>query len=490
MPGLNITNDQFKTSRQSIQSRYIRIELLNYQFQTVDSLEGKCTSGSITIDANSDLRRSGNITLAISDSTFEVEAGGRIFLDKYLRIWVGTSNLITSEISWTNCGIFIIDAPSYQYDSSNNTVGLSLLDLMAKLTGIRNGYLKGTPVSFPIGENIRSAMIAVLNMAGYNNYIVEEFPEPGTLPTDLEFGQGTTVYQLLKGLIDFYPDYEMFFDVNGTFVCQKIPTGLNDQILVDESLWNELNVNENIDVDFQNVKNCIEVYGRVHDPAYFLEEDTQVEWGSVETIIDLKSKSNIDYVENLIYGFVIKNPKNFFGDSIKLKINDKSYFNVFLEDGKTTPKIKQENEEVYFCVQFKGTWWNWLGHLQAYGYAEDSNPESPFYVEGSVGKIRLPLFGDVYDNIYSDDLAQQRAEYELYLRTRMNDTISLTAVPVYWLDVNILTKYTSMRNGKTGLYLIKNINMGLSPSDTMSVNLMRFYPNNAKIVDRQGVDTN
>lgn len=77
---MSITSEQFATALQNIQSRYIKIELLNYQFQTVDSLEGICTSGSISIDANADIRRTGSITLAIKDGTFQVNSGSQIWL--------------------------------------------------------------------------------------------------------------------------------------------------------------------------------------------------------------------------------------------------------------------------------------------------------------------------------------------------------------------------------------------------------------------------
>lgn len=477
MPGLIITNDQFRTSRQSIQSRYIKIELLNYQFQTVDSLEGLCTSGNITIDANSDIRRSGSIVLTVTDSSFEVTPGGRIFLDKYLRIFVGTNSLISGEIAWTNCGIFIIDAPNYQYDSTTNTLTLSLLDLMAKMTGIRNGYLKGIPASFPAGENLRQAIISVVELGGFKNYIVEVPPSPGTIPFDLEFDQGATLYTLLKGLLDLYPDYEMFFDVNGTFIYQRIPTGDGDMVMVDDTLWSELNTSENMTVDFQNVKNSIEVYGRVHDPAYF-SSDTKVSGN----VISLNIPQLTQYNEGLIYGFTLKDNQGY--KNFQIKINSLPAYPVYLEDGKTLASIEPEQGEVYYCVAYQDGKWNWLGHLQAYGFAEDTNPESPYYVNGTTGRIRLPLFGDVYDNIYSDDLARQRAEYELYLHSRMNDTVAITCVPVYWLDVNILTTYTSVRSGVTNKYIIKNISVGLAPSDTMTVNMIRYYPSNPAIVSR------
>ena len=94
----SITTDQFRTARQSVQSRYIKLELLNYQFQTVDELQGVATSGAITIDANSDVRRTASISLVVKNSSFEVETGGKIWLDKFIRINVGTYNLIEQDI--------------------------------------------------------------------------------------------------------------------------------------------------------------------------------------------------------------------------------------------------------------------------------------------------------------------------------------------------------------------------------------------------------
>ena len=81
MAGLNITSAQFQVALQNIQSRYTRLELLNYQFQTVDSLEGICTGGSISIDANADIRRTGNLSLVVIGSTFNVQPGGQIWLE-------------------------------------------------------------------------------------------------------------------------------------------------------------------------------------------------------------------------------------------------------------------------------------------------------------------------------------------------------------------------------------------------------------------------
>lgn len=477
MPNLNITDGQFRSVLQNIQSRYIRLELLNFQYQTVDTVEGVCTSGSFTIDANSDIRRTGSVVLVVTDSSFEVSESGKVWLDKYIRVWIGISSLYTGEIEWTNCGLYIIDAPSYQYDASTNTLTLSLLDLMAKLTGVRNGYLKGIPTILSAGENIRQAIIDTLALGGFTKYVVEEAPSPGTIPNDLEFSQGSTIYDLLAGLRDIYPSYEIFFDVDGVFYYKPIPTGEGDPVLVDDTLWTNIVTSEQIDVDFQNVKNSIEVYGRTHDPAHFSTETTVSGSNITLTIADVT-----EYTEDMIYGFTLTNNPGY--TNMTLQIGSLTSLPITLDDGTTNATIEAESGEVYYCVQYKGTYWNWLGHLQSYGFAEDTNPDSPFYVEGTVGTIRLPLYGGEYENIFSDNLAKQRASYELWLRTNMNNTIQLTCVPVPWLNVNILVSYTDMRNNETNLYIIKSINYGLAPSDNMTITMMRFYPEQSAIVQR------
>lgn len=476
MAGFQITSNQFNTSLQNIQSRYIKLELLNYQFQTVDNIEGVCTGGSISIDANSDVRRTGSVELVITDSSFEVTPGGKIFLDKFIRVWVGTASLITGDIEYTNCGIFIIDAPSYQYNPSTNTLTLSLLDMMAKLTGVRNGYLPGTPVVLSAGENIRKAIIDTLALGGFTKYVVEEAPSPGTIPNDIEFSQGATVYDLLSGLRDIYPSYEIFFDVDGVFYYKPIPTGEGDPIYIDDTLWNNIVTEENIAVDFQSVKNVIEVYGRTHDPAHFSASTTVS-----GTTIQLTIEDVTEYTKDMIYGFTLTDNPGYTGYS--LQINSLTAYPILMSDGTTVADISAESGEVYYCVQFKGTYWNYLGHLQAYGYAEDDNSESPFYIDGTVGEIRLPLYGGEYENCYSDDLAQQRAEFELWLRTNMNNTIQLNCTVVPWMDVNILVQYTSFRTKQTNQYIIKSINFGLSPSDTMTLSMIQYYPEQTAIVN-------
>lgn len=468
----NITDKQFRVIHQNIQKRFVRIELLNYQFQTVDELSGVVTSGNITIDANSDIRRTGTLSLVVQDSSFEVGSGSKIWLDKYIRVYVDIENVRTGERIPTNCGLFIIDEPKYQYDHQTNTLTLSLLDLMAKLTGARNGYLKGMATQFKAGENIRQAIIDTLALAGFTKYVVEEAPSPSTIPADLEFDMNATVYSMLSALRDIYPNYEIFFDIDGTFYYKPIPTGQDDPVLIDDSTWESIVLSEGLNTDFQNVKNSIEVFGRTHEAQYVSFAPTVS--GSVITLrID-----GVTAYEPVIYGFTLTDNTGI--NDIQIKINTLSTLNVKDEDGKNV-SIAAESGTVYYCVEYKDGAFKWLGHLQAYALAEDTNPESPFYVEGSVGRIRLPLYGGEYDNCLTDNLAQQRANYELWLHTNMNNTVTLSCIPVPWMDVNILVEYTMQRNNVTNHYLIKSINMGLGVNDTMNIEMIQFYPDSPSI---------
>ena len=95
---------------------------------------------------------------------------------------------------------------------------------------------------------------------------------------------------------------------------------------------------------------------------------------------------------------------------------------------------------------------------------------------GSIGQIRIPLYGDDYENIQSDELALERAKYEIYLRCRLNDSISITTVPIYYLDVNWKTNYQPLGQDIINQYIIQSISIDLSAGGKQTINMSRFYP--------------
>lgn len=473
-----ISSSQYTSSLQTIRNLHIKIDLLDFNFFVVNNIEGNALDGSVSINANSNIRRTCNISFVVTDSSFDIKPGGQIWLDKYIQLYIGIDDIRTQSISWTNLGVFLINEPSYIYNSSTKTMSFQCVDLMAKLTGLRNGEIIGIGEEgytlIPVGSNVRQAIIGILTNCGFNRYYVSECKNvDGTIqdvPYDMKFEQGTTWYEILEELSSILPNYQIYFDIDGVFRYEPIPSGENDAIMIDEALWKENVISESINISFNNVKNFVEVWGRVHETEYFSDSETtiisnnviQPTWaGLVElenyVITALSLSSNVRnnsgiYISFLNRMFYIK---NFSGKKITYLPKDEYLVFAYNEDG----------------------YWLYLGGAQAHATFEDDNPDSPFYVGSTIGKISIVLSGDDYENIISDDLALERAKFEIYNRCRLNDSIDLTTIPIYWADVNWKVSYTPLSGEREKAdYMIKSITIPLSTTGTQTLNLIRFYP--------------
>ena len=128
-----------------------------------------------------------------------------------------------------------------------------------------------------------------------------------------------------------------------------------------------------------------------------------------------------------------------------------------------------------------GPFWRFMGHQQAQAISYDDNPASPFYVgdpigSSSVGRIRIVLYGGEYDNIYSDDLAKQRADFEIYQRSRLNDTISMETIPIPWMDANIVISHRFGQKQEPSKYIVKSFSVDYATGGTMTINAITWYP--------------
>jgi hypothetical protein len=512
-----ITQSQYNTAHQNIRNTYIRVDLLNFQFLTVDSLEGNLLKGSVSIDANSDMRRTCNIELVVTDSSYNVQAGGKIWLDKYIQIYVGIDDIRTGEISWTNMGIYLINQPSYSYDAQTHTLSFQGVDLMAKLTGLRNGYVTGLAgedkVLLSVGQNIREIIIGILKENGFNRYVVSECKNIDgaiqDIPYEMEFEQGSTWWDVLEALRDILPSYQMYFDADGIFHYDMIPYRANDPIRIDLNTWDNNAISESVDVDFESVKNAIEVYGTIHEPDNFSEKDKTTVQDNIivpqfSALTELKEYDMIGLVlpedatsgggilytidgENLTtevgsvtnetflpQGGYVVSESLILTNGEGLVINFLGHHSIVNASGAPIMQLAKDTYWV-FSYQANGTWL-FMGHAQAQAKWQDNNPNSPFYVGSSIGKITLPLYGDDYENIQTDELALERAKYEIYLRCRLNDTINVTTVPIYWADVGWKVNYRPLGGNIINQYLVQSIDVDLAPDGKQTWNLSRFYP--------------
>lgn len=376
---VNPSQTDYELMQLKVRNVKVKVEVLNFYFQTINSIEGQLIDGSISIDATSDIRRTCNVSLVVDDFSELVSPGGQLWIDKFIKVYVGIDNPRNNyQTVWTNMGIFLINNPDCVYNATTRTVTFEGLDLMAKLTGRRNGQLPATATVVPAGSNIANVVKdTITQLGGFTNYIIADAGY--TVPYDIKKDMGSTIYDLLVELRDLYSNWEMYFDVDGVFHWQEIPSGQNEPVVINfNELAQPLVISDNINVDFENVKNNIIVYGRLLDSG----------------------------------------------------------------------------EQIMYTVS-------------------DNNPESPFNIS-SIGQINY-IVDD--EQIYTNDLARQRANYELFLHARMNDSITMEVVPIYWLnDVNVKIAYTNLTNGIDGEYLIKTLSIPLGVSSSMSITAIKVYP--------------
>ena len=473
---INVGQDDYNILSQQIITKYIKLEILNFQYNVVDEMSGNLTAMSVNIDSESDLRRSCNLTFVVTDASFDVKAGNKIWLDKLCRPWVGYENIYTGKIQWYNQGIYLINAPSWKYNATTHELSLAGLDLASKLTGLRNGELAGIPTKIPAGSSVREAMIAAIELAGFTKYTISECKDVDgniiAVPNDIEIAQGGTVWNIVTQLRDILPRYETFFDVDGVFIYQPIPTGSGDPVIIDDTIWPNLLIDESINNDFESVKNYIEVYGRTLDPSYFSTNTTYSGSTLSLTVADYPTA----LTDNTIVGFTTPSTGDISATGgISLKMNSLTA-SVLYEYGTNNPVTALDNETYYVAYYNQG--WYLMGHQQPVGIAYDDNPDSPFYVNGSIGRIRHVLYGGEYENITSDKMALERAKYELWKSTRLQDSITLTSIPNPWLDVNVLISHAIRGKSQENAaqYIIKSISTDYGIEGTQSINAITYYP--------------
>lgn len=312
-----ITNtDKYLVLQPIVQLR-IRIEVLNTEDEIVDTIEGGIVSGTSSIDAESDIRRTCSLTiLPIKKIRLTIGEDGIIWLNKKIHIYIGIKNVRTDEYTYWSQGIYVFMNSSATYDSTTNQIQLECSDQMAYLDGTRSGNLGQKEIDFPAYEEdettgepikynyIREAMITALTQLGrikeYNiEWIGEAKAQPGyakdwdylayrettlipgtdgnmyyqcfAIPYDLEFTSDATVLSVLTEMRDLYENYEMYFDEDGVFCCKMIPSGDNDQIFFDNSFLSKILISEDTSIDFTEVKNVTEAWGQCFEPDWYTD---------------------------------------------------------------------------------------------------------------------------------------------------------------------------------------------------------------------------
>ena len=153
-PNLNeeYEKQQFLYSLNKIinQKQYVKITLLNWEEDPIKEIDGIISSGSISKDGNSTVRRSCNLACSVNGGVYNIDNIEMDFaLNKKVFIEIGIENVTNKyqeyPILWFPQGVFYISSFSINSSTSSAVnLNLSLKDKMCLLNGDIAGQLPAT----------------------------------------------------------------------------------------------------------------------------------------------------------------------------------------------------------------------------------------------------------------------------------------------------------------------------------------------------------
>lgn len=293
----------------AMQTMKLKIEVLDTERKIIGTLESDMTSGSMSINGESDIRRTAGFVIqpTIRDK-IKLTENSLLWLNKDIRISVGLFSRRTGQYRYYPLGTYLYENASGTYDAASDSLSVNCADFMKKLDGTKNGQLGSLIIRYPAYEEnettgeviryniIRDAIIETLEkLAHITNHRIDDVGEYkampdyhddwqkyrnenvtwNAIPYDLEFSAGCSVLSILTTFRDLYPNYEMFFDMEtNTFVCQQKPMCYEDALYLDNSFFQKVLIAENTSVDMTSVRNICEIWGKVIETDFYSEECT------------------------------------------------------------------------------------------------------------------------------------------------------------------------------------------------------------------------
>jgi hypothetical protein len=358
-----------------VRKLHTTIEILDKNDRTIETIQGLATGGSLSIQGDSLIRRTGTIEFVLFDMLLPRQQS-LLWMTNKIRVYQGLEDM-TSDGSITHfcLGTFYISEPSIKISNDSRTITINLEDNMMRWEQEE----LDTQMKFEAGTPLHTAMEMLMNRFGEFNTQIE-FTDL-SIPHTLEFNYGDSVMSIIERLRDLYMDWECYYDVDGTFVFRKMKMQR--------------------------------------------EDGEPISW-----VFDNKSDLIISFSERFTY----KNVKN------KVVV-----VGVINEKTGETPRAE----------------------------AIITNEDSPFH-ENNIG-LRTKVFNE--STLGTVDQCDAKARYELFQLSTFQEQVSLTTVPIYYLDANDIIEVRNHATGELERYIIDAISMNLGVGETMSINAHKLYYN-------------
>lgn len=488
----------------------LKVALLDELYRETDELTGNIKSSSYDVSSTSNIRRTSSLTLSVPKADQINKNFDKEWISHLVELSCGIYSMVDGDYIWYPLGRMLMVSADTTFDATTQEVKLSLVDMMATLTMERGSQL-GTDLVFPEGSNIKEALIEIIStFSPYKKIhwdkIPEKFGNETTVPYDITVSSGNYPFEALRELLNLVPYYEMFYDSDGYFIVQEIPTKIADSIDVPKSVIDPLLINEKRAVKYSDVKNTTEIWGRTLDSKY-------TTLNCVTSITDTGARYDLT-IDDTFEALVVNDTYSFTPDTDSvagqsIKIQETEEYKIYTQTGDGEYSLIEAGamqSDTHYVVKYVDEKFVLQGpsfiHVIVQEIVETPspslendfkmengcndvrwvvNPESPFActIEPTTGKIereiRQVLQGGEYDAIYTTELAFERASYENWLKTRLQDNVELEMVLLPWMDVNLKIQYTSPTSGEEMTLITQSVSFDFAKW-TMTVKGSKFYP--------------
>lgn len=324
--------------RETLKEHFVRINLLDWEENFLESIEGRATGGSVNIDGKSAIRRSGSVTLLVESGEYNIQdINSKISMNKKVSIEVGLSNTTrfyeAYPIIWFPLGVFVITNANIQKNNQGLSIALTIKDKMCLLNGECGGSFTASveldtmnsvdPVSGaqvkdkPTIYEIIREVVHEFGDESYNKIIIQDIEntikrrlkwlgaepielksegyEPIIISTGQDIGYsldkfyypsellakaGESVVTVLDKIKNALGNFEYFYDIEGNLIFREIKNYLNNNSTINYIDYSIDLFNGKAVYSFEDGL-LISAYS--NNPQYNLIKNDFVVWGERKT---------------------------------------------------------------------------------------------------------------------------------------------------------------------------------------------------------------
>lgn len=375
-----------------LKEQFVKIIVLTFEEKPIQEIQGQVSGGNLSVDGNSSVRRTANITFVAKDEINDLTNINHILsLNKKINMEIGFTNTTNKykeyPILWFPLGVFVIVSASLSNSSSGISISLQLKDKMCLLNGECGGIISASTT--------------------FHEY--DTINEKGELITTRP-----TLYQIIQEVVNHFGGEQL-----GKIIISGLDTRIkrvmkwtgSSPVYIVNNSTNSSTVQYQVNINEQD-KIVTEISNQ-QDAGYIYTDficDSELVMDAGATVTDVLDKikeklGNYEYFYDLDGNFVFREIPNFLTTTQsvsileQLEVSSQPYI-IDISKGKTVYKFNNDN----IITAYSNTpQYNMIKNdFVVWGVRKDSNGKE-FPIRYHLAIDKKPSVGNLYFTLYYKD---------------------------------------------------------------------------------------